>query len=47
MLTFIKKYPNEKVLIPLVKDLMIDMLKLNKTRKISFTPPWVKIFLQK
>ena len=48
MLTFIKKYPNEKSINTIGKRFDDRyVFKLNKTRKISFTPPWVKIFLQK
>ena len=48
MLTFIRKYPNEKNINAFGKrfDERYEF-KLNKTRKISFTPPWAKIFLQK
>ena len=48
MLAFIRKYPNEKSINAIGKKFEKRYeFKLNITRRISFTPPCVKIFLQK
>ncbi len=47
MLAFIRKYPNEKIINAIGKKFKKNEFKLSITRRISFTPPCVKMFLQK